>query len=295
VVVERNVIYGSTGNNDGGLDGGDNRSGGIGGVTHGSGQSSRQVIIRRNVMYDNLGGMALFDHWMGYHNTLVGNNRDYTGPSSTFPDTGKPMFTGVLCTSSGVLQNNIMVGHNTAEVALQPEYLRAVDYNLYFHPDHPVVLKDGADNWAAHDLASWQALLAGYGSLAGQDAHSIEADPMFVSGAMAPVGEPDGFDWRLSSGSPAIDGGGPLTHAVGSGAGTALTVESAHYFFDGYGAVTGDRIQVGNNAPVVVTAVDYDTNTLTLADDLTWSDGDPVSLPYAGAAPDLGAFEYVGD
>jgi len=44
-------------------------------------------------------------------------------------------------------------------------------------------------------------------------------------------------------------------------------------------------------APARVTAVNYTTNTLTLADVITWTSGAPVSLPYSGSRPDIGAVE----
>ena len=38
--------------------------------------------------------------------------------------------------------------------------------------------------------------------------------------------------------------------------------------------------------------IDYGTNTIVIQESISWSDGDEVSLPYAGSAPDIGAFEY---
>jgi hypothetical protein len=43
---------------------------------------------------------------------------------------------------------------------------------------------------------------------------------------------------------------------------------------------------------VAIVAVDYDRDTLTLAEPLTWSAGDGVSLPFHGARPDQGLHEH---
>ena len=84
-------------------------------------------------------------------------------------------------------------------------------------------------------------------------------------------------------------------------------VTDASYFQDGYGltnaysTVSGDCISVttvGNH--VCVTAVNYSTNTLTLASGFSRSNGDHVWLysksdgvqVLTGSAPDLGAYPY---
>jgi hypothetical protein len=49
---------------------------------------------------------------------------------------------------------------------------------------------------------------------------------------------------------------------------------------------------IGAEPAVEVVAADYDAHLLTLAESRQWSEGDPVSLPFVGAAPDIGAYEY---
>lgn len=113
------------------------------------------------------------------------------------------------------------------------------------------------------------------------------ADPGFVDLA--------GRDLQLQAGSALIDAAAFVTRTVGSGSGTALSVEDAGYFFDGYGidGEQGDRIQLeGQTAAARVTAIDYGANTLTLDQALDWSDGVGVHVAYAGTAPDMGAFEH---
>jgi hypothetical protein len=130
----------------------------------------------------------------------------------------------------------------------------------------------------------------------------VVADNWLEQGApgfAAATGDPDPFDlaaldFRLQPGSPCIDNGGFLTQATNDGQdSTDLEVADAGYFFDGYGIVEADLIQLeGQSVAVAVAAVDYDTNTITLAEPLSWSSGDGVSLPYQGASPDQGIYEY---
>ena len=40
--------------------------------------------------------------------------------------------------------------------------------------------------------------------------------------------------------------------------------------------------------------VDYEKNRITVDRDISWPAGAPVTLDYAGKAPDIGAFEYDG-
>jgi hypothetical protein len=107
-------------------------------------------------------------------------------------------------------------------------------------------------------------------------------------------------DFHLAAGSPAIDKGTPLTRALNTGTGsTTLVVDRASYFQDGYCAGgeclnTPDSILIGNSTPVKIAAINDLTNTITLATPATWTAGTPVSLPFKGAAPDIGAFEYGG-
>lgn len=102
-------------------------------------------------------------------------------------------------------------------------------------------------------------------------------------------------DFTLSGSSPAIASGTYLTTAAAAGSGTTLVVNDATGFCDGFGIEgqnDGDLIKVGSNGYVRVTAVNYATNTLTLASGIAWNAGDPVILQ---GMEDLGAepSEYV--
>jgi hypothetical protein len=111
-------------------------------------------------------------------------------------------------------------------------------------------------------------------------------DPKFVNEA--------NYDFHLQSTSPAIDKGGWLTTITSStGSGTTFTVADASYFMDGWGIIEGDAIQLQGQATTArITNVNYDTNTITVNRSLSWSNGQGISQPYSGIAPDIGAYEY---
>ena len=138
------------------------------------------------------------------------------------------------------------------------------------------------------------------------DTGNVNADPKFVSYVSPGSGS---NDYHLQAGSPAIAAGTYLTTVAAgdSGSGTSLIVNDASYFQDSYGlsndnsTVFPDCISVttvGNH--VCITAVNYSTNTLTLASGFSRSNGDHVWLysksdgaqVLTGSAPDLGAYPY---
>lgn len=98
--------------------------------------------------------------------------------------------------------------------------------------------------------------------------------------------------FRPKSGSPCIDSGDFLTKVTSaSGAGTVITVADDGYFSDGMGLVEGDTVMVGSST-ATIKAIDRATNQITLAQSITFKNGDPVSMPYSGSKPDIGAVEY---
>lgn len=115
---------------------------------------------------------------------------------------------------------------------------------------------------------------------------NFDADPGFADA------EKDNF--QLKHGSPAIDRGAALAIATAAGRGRELPVDDARYFYDGFGipGETGDEIVIGRfKIPARVIKADWEKNLLTLDRTISFARGDAVNLPYAGNAPDLGAYE----
>jgi hypothetical protein len=117
---------------------------------------------------------------------------------------------------------------------------------------------------------------------------NIEGDPGFVDPSKA------ARNYSLSASSPAIDAGGALTTALGSGSVSAsLTVVDASWFCDGWGLVEGDSIKIGSDQAVRVVAIAG--NAITLSEPRTWSTGASVYYwPFSGNGPDIGALEFQG-
>jgi hypothetical protein len=131
--------------------------------------------------------------------------------------------------------------------------------------------------------------------------------PMIASNILAtsdPLVNYSGGNFNLSASSQALNAGTHLTTVASgdSGSGTSLVVTDAGFFQDGLGlnsaGVQADCISVttvGNH--ICITAVNYATNTLTLASGITRSRGDPVWLysdskggqVLVGSAPNIGA------
>lgn len=99
-------------------------------------------------------------------------------------------------------------------------------------------------------------------------------------------------NFRLKSGSPAIDAGAFLTTTNGSYSGKTVKVMDARFFIDGFGIVTGDKIKIGTHPVVTITEVNYDTNTITHNGNISGAGNEGVSFNYSGGAPDIGAYEY---
>lgn len=126
--------------------------------------------------------------------------------------------------------------------------------------------------------------------LGGLFCDNIDADPQFVAA--------NADDYRLSFGSPCIDAGAMLTTTTRDGHGRKLPVNDARWFYDGFGIAgqQGDLVFVGmDRRPARVTKTDTEGNILHLDREVRWQVGEPVSLPYVGRAPDLGAMEHAAE
>ncbi|MDD4538550.1 MAG: carbohydrate binding domain-containing protein [Lentisphaeria bacterium] len=119
---------------------------------------------------------------------------------------------------------------------------------------------------------------------------NMDAAPRFVALAAGDV--------RPAADSVVIDAGVPLATVVADSDGDVLRVSDARPFYDGYGipGETGDELMIGPaKSPARVVRADLVAGVLQLDRAVTARRGDGVSLPYAGAAPDLGAYEFGMD
>jgi len=153
-----------------------------------------------------------------------------------------------------------------------------------------------SDAFCTTSPCSLQGHVYGSGNWTG-DPGNFQSDPQFVSYS--------GNNFALSSTSPARNAGTNLTTVNGTiSNSTSLVVNDATYFQDGWTipGVQGDCVAVTTiSNHVCVTAVNYSTNTLTLASPISATKGDPVwiySISDGTAVltdttgPDLGAFPY---
>ncbi len=204
--------------------------------------------------------------------------------------------------SDNVLLNNIIYNNGTdpynikgdkqkeGDILFWLKWLRPADpfdgnqikHNLIYNEDRASVLfVKNADNKAS--LSFYERTYPAYVQ------GNVDKAPGFVA---IPFDIDRESDFHLKASSPAVDKGHFLTKTVGQGHGKVLRLEDAGYFFDGYGLIKGDRLQVGTNAPVLIVHIDYSINEVRLEQPIAWEDGDMASLPYYGEAPDMGIFEY---
>jgi len=121
------------------------------------------------------------------------------------------------------------------------------------------------------------------------------SDPKFISPSS---------NLHLQASSPARGAGTNLTTVASgdTGSGTAVILNDAGFFQDGYGitGVQADWIRVGASTTVQIASINYTTNTLTLVNAITRAAGDPVYLykksdgavVLFGSVPDIGAYQF---
>jgi len=261
ITIENNIVYNSTGH-------------GISVNAEQAGFTTANIIVRRNKIWNVTRNISF-----GSTDSGLANNTRVVHNTTVITASGLTANYGIFCGSGNIAKNNISYISSTVLFHIYMNYPTCYGYNYIFdynnyYPSNKQLKYQGS---TYTPLLAWQQI--------GQDTHSISQDPLFMN---------LGGDFRLQSNSPCIDHGGFLTTTSSSGTGTTLVVQDARYFTDGYGVVQGDLIQVGSNAPVRVTSVNYNTNTITVDKSISWNKGDGVSYPYSGSAPDMGAYEYGG-
>jgi hypothetical protein len=302
IYIDHCYLYGSVGDNNGSYDGLDN-SGGAG-IELGDGEVTQYVVLRNCVIWDNHTGAKMYDGYRYYNNVFVNNRRNYQGPNQ--PESATEYY-GMEVWNRPWLQrafvNNIIANQpNRGAIAWRMDnggkfYL---NNNLYFDAMGPtkfLMNMPGGVKEVVTGFDQWRNVLtsyAGYDYLGGKDEQSLQADPQFVNVPTYPVDYDPSWNFGLRDGSPAIDAGRPVTSAMESGSGsTSIIVEDARFFCDGFGVADGDLIKIGSGEAVRIASIDTLSNTITLESPRSWNNGDGVHLAYEGAAPDIGAFEFV--
>jgi|GEM_PF-1889813 len=205
----------------------------------------------------------------------------------------EPLYVDRLKSPLGELPDNLQARNNifTSEVTNQPAAMiyytsgqspsntnSDFDYNLFYIPGRDPVAGDYfRDGIGSRTLSEWRTNW-------NQELQSSIANPNL------------GNNYFPRDGSPAIDTGGWLTTITSSsGSGTTFTVGDAKWFHDGLGLTMGSLIELeGDSQYLIVTGVDYITNTITVDRSIYWNQGEGVAFFYRGSAPDRGAFEYPG-
>lgn len=256
---------------------------------------TKNVIVRKNTIW-NTHDAGVIVAGAQYENVYVAHNTVYQDPTP-FPE-----INFVACCSDPtnnatahltthnqgnyvnmVWVNNLSYGtvfQASSYVDLTSNFTgpQRIDYNLWGNLTNAnAVFKwDGS----SYNLPGFQGAYSN-----AYDAHSLVANPLFTNTSTR--------DFTLQTSSPAIDRGTTLTATTAPCSATSVTVADAGFFHDGYGMVTGDIIQIGASIRTL-SAVIYNTNTLVWTGAaVSCSTGTPVTLPYNGSAPDLGAAEIV--
>jgi|GEM_PF-6699198 len=250
-------------------------------------------IVRRNLIYQGtqeaIGGTAngttRYARYMRiYHNTIGRNG----GPSWRIQSSQG------ADSKENVFKNNI-----SYDVALDPKnnkYSGHVFMNVIGSGEGPFngneikgncFYSKGGIDWLHVEGIGREGIRDMEGGFDKSISGNILSEPGFRSSE--PRG---GDDFRLKDGSELIDAGTALTRVRGnSGSGRVLQVEDARYFSDGFGIVEGDLIRIGKGNAVRIEKVDHASGRIELERAVSWQNGDPVNLDYAGNGPDIGAFE----
>ncbi|MFP3903697.1 MAG: PKD domain-containing protein, partial [Armatimonadota bacterium] len=260
-----------------------------------------ESIFRRNRVFDNLGTPLNTSSyiWRGVSPTglyrwpfRAMNSRFY---HNTFTENLGPAWRlGGINVSAHIFRNNIFHRNDPLGGNVQVTHSDRISGDTQFisnlfrgtEPGQTVV-RYGDEFWTAEEANESTRTVGDYWSVFHEN---IDAEPAFV--------DADNRDFRLSSDSGAVDAGTPLARAIGEGTGTELPVSDGIAFYDGFGieGEEGDWIAIGegdNLAQVQRVELRYYRPALLHLDrEVAWTDGMPVSLPWAGEAPDLGACQY---
>lgn len=250
------------------------------------------TIIRRNVFYKSEGTGIGFANY-GDEAEYDLNNRIYH--NVFYDNAGGALITGrsndPVHFSNNIIKNNIMMNNRVMPLGwaddLDSGHQLSHRDMQNFIVDHNCIFTD--------ILPPENSIYVSYDNRLGLAATQSSYSSVYMDNfALNPLFEDaSNHKFLLQEGSEMIDAGSFLTTAAGAGSQSdQLVVADAAYFSDGFGIKSGDLIQFEDqDQSVVVTGIDYVTNTLTLNTAMSWDPGDGVALEYSGTSPDIGAFE----
>lgn len=158
------------------------------GIAVGSGAFNCVISLYRNVVYGNgNAGLYLDAQGAGTCSVTAANNVSYANNQTS--NVGELYIVGTL--TALVCKNNIFLAdstHNYTQVAAAPTSC-AMDYNCFYGSSGSTPFK-----WAGTSYN-----FADYKTASSQDAHSLNAAPLFVNAGTG--------DFHLQAGSPCIDAG----------------------------------------------------------------------------------------
>jgi len=284
------------------------RRGGGGYVAPVASIRGNENIVRQNVFFDSIAaGTAT---WCGPLAPDVENIRVYNNTIYQMGGDGWSAWAYATCSTAGsfVFANNLV-----AESRMSPGTLSGVlhggaliDADIVFAVSGGTGLIDVGRGLTAGTVVkgnlfaphgggpAYVMLLGGDGRVPLSTAAAkypqfftgnIEQSPNFIGAQFKTVA-----DFQLRPNSPGLASGVALTTATSSGTSDHLPVQDSLYFTDGNGLVPGDTIQLaGTNQRAGILSIDRANNVLILTQAVTFKAGQGISLPYNGAAPDIGA------
>lgn len=291
IVIENNVLQGNVGSSDETKN--DPNRQAAGAISRGSGTESQYIIIRNNAIYDSHKGIKLAgDYTKVYHNDVIYNNRDYTGTDSSYIDPNGLEFVQIDNQYTGDnyqgWMNNVIGGaKNSSAVKLRSNGI-FIDNNIYFpytNSDDVIYTYYAASPTEYTGLAAWQAFLTGQSQVSGKEVNSQEISTFAGVDYATLSAKPSTLlalsDFLKNITSPAYQTGMPLTTVVSQINNKSFTVEDASWFSRYF----SDTINVGGQT-VVITDINYSTNTISVSSNVSVSPSDDVF--WMQASPNIG-------
>ncbi len=269
--------------------------------------AGQQGIIRKNRFYDTQGPGLRFTIYgteaqFNWGNRIYNNvflNSDYAGvriggasAALKFEDN---IFKNNILAGSRFVANDTRWSLYTDILAGEPVQLKTVRLDGFTFENNNFYSEDGTrenflithggrhvDNYFTLSLDEWQKK---YPSLF---KNNVSASPMFTLD--------DDQKYHLSAGSAMRDAAAFLSHTTEAGVGVVVPLSDVSYFYDGFDIPDelGDVIQFEAQTQTArIVDIDYAANTITLDREMIWAEGQGIALAYSGAAPDIGAYEFV--